>query len=384
MQLFRPILLLIMWCLVSSPPLLAATASGDSLLIGAFNVQVFGDSKSGKPEVMARLVQIIIRYDLLLVQEVRDKDGSAIAQLLKDVNEKSGTGTFKLLLSERLGRTSSKEQYAWFYREERLRPLDANSTAESDPEDIWEREPMLVYWDTRNSASESTSLTTTTAKAVQHTLATIGIHVDPDEAVAEIDALAPIVDATLSQGQAGLGVLVMGDLNADCSYVTKTEWRCIRDESCTDTKMRLWNPDKYVWLLNDTIDTTTSNSHCAYDRLVYTPAKPCSDRYCSSRIFNVGVYDFQAAYGLSQDDAKDVSDHFPVELRMRLDKEEQEARTVESTTSGAAPRLDATINPNVADHRRLTFLVAITAVVIATGLLERSRDLCIIQLYSDE
>ena len=110
---------------------------------------------------------------------------------------------------------------------------------------------------------------------------------DPDEAVAEIDALAPIVDATLSNGRAGLGVLVMGDLNADCSYVTKTEWSCIREDSCSDTKMRLWNPDKYIWLLNDTIDTTTSNSHCAYDRLIYAPPKPCSDRYCSGRMFDV-------------------------------------------------------------------------------------------------
>ena len=85
----------------------AAGSSEPSLLIGAFNVQVFGDSKSSKPAVMQRLVRIIRRYDVILVQEVRDKDGSAVAKLLSDINdgaESSGVRgeAFKLLLGELL------------------------------------------------------------------------------------------------------------------------------------------------------------------------------------------------------------------------------------------------------------------------------------------
>ena len=66
----------------------------------------------------------------------------------------------------------------------------------------------------------------------------IGIHVDPDEAVSEIDALSPVIDSVVATGKAKAGVWVMGDLNADCSYVTKTEWKCIKDTTCSKTTMR--------------------------------------------------------------------------------------------------------------------------------------------------
>ena len=350
------------------------------LLVGAFNVQVFGDSKSSKPAVMERLVAIVRRYDLLLVQEVRDVDGSAIAQLLREVNAEYDGAGFKLLLGERLGRTNSKEQYAWFYREAKVRPADFAVSAVPDPEDTWEREPMLVYWDTTPAVIKPTSSTPSSSESAaiavdaRHILATLGIHVDPDEAVMEIDALVDPVDKALAGGRAGLGILVMGDLNADCSYVTKTEWACIREESCSTTRMRLWNPDKYVWLLNDTVDTTTSNTHCAYDRFVFAPpaGEHCADPLCGGRISGVGIYDFQAALGLTQEEAKDVSDHFPIELRMRLndpEAEESERDDVDKTSEG---------------ERRWTFMCTIAAVVIAMILLEsKGRDLCVIQFDGD-
>ena len=357
--------------LLSLLSLVATAGSGasSSLLIGAFNVQVFGDSKARKSSVMAHLVKILRRYDLVLVQEVRDVDGSAIAQLLEEVNAAGASGgddDFKLLLGERLGRTNSKEQYAWFYRDSRVRPSETSTTPVPDPSDTWEREPMLVFWDTRSNTDDPSS-----SSSAAHILATLGIHVDPDDAVVEIDALAAPVEKALSGGRAGLGVLVMGDLNADCSYVTKTEWRCIRENTCDKTRMRLWDPDKFVWLLNDTVDTTTSNSDCAYDRFVYAPPAPCDDAMCSKRISGVGVYDFQTAFALSQEDAKAVSDHFPIELRLSLNSNHDDSGSgsVEKTSEG---------------QRRWTFLYAIAAVVIATALLEwRGRDLCVIQLEGD-
>ena len=63
------------------------------LKIGAFNIQVFGASKSRKDDVMERLVDILTRYDIVLIQEIRDSSGRAILSLLGQLNAEN-QGTF--------------------------------------------------------------------------------------------------------------------------------------------------------------------------------------------------------------------------------------------------------------------------------------------------
>ena len=97
--------------------------SKPALLVGAFNIQIFGKSKMSKPEVAQTLVAILRRYDLVLIQEIRDQSGDAILQLLKALNTVQEE-PYLLILSERLGRTSSKEQYGFLYKPNKLEPLD--------------------------------------------------------------------------------------------------------------------------------------------------------------------------------------------------------------------------------------------------------------------
>lgn len=47
--------------------------SNETLRIGAFNIQVFGISKASKPAVMDVLADIIRTYDIIAIQEIRDK-----------------------------------------------------------------------------------------------------------------------------------------------------------------------------------------------------------------------------------------------------------------------------------------------------------------------
>lgn len=52
-------------------------------------------------------------------------------------------------------------------------------------------------------------------------------------------------------------VMILGDLNAGCSYVTIKGWRA----------MRLKSDPKFHWLIGDEQDTTVrEKTHCAYDR----------------------------------------------------------------------------------------------------------------------
>lgn len=52
-------------------------------------------------------------------------------------------------------------------------------------------------------------------------------------------------------------VMILGDLNAACSYVTIKGWRAVR----------LRSDPKFQWLIGDEQDTTVrEKTHCAYDR----------------------------------------------------------------------------------------------------------------------
>ena len=84
-----------------------------SLKVGAFNIQIFGDSKVSKPLVVNALKQILPRYDLVLIQEIRDADGDSIQILLNELNDVTNL-RYQMVISSRTGRSTSKEQYAYF------------------------------------------------------------------------------------------------------------------------------------------------------------------------------------------------------------------------------------------------------------------------------
>nr|XP_006819419.1 PREDICTED: uncharacterized protein LOC102808425 [Saccoglossus kowalevskii] len=86
----------------------------DDLYIAAFNVEMFGQSKMSDSDVVDVLTQIVHRYDIILIQEIRDIAGTAILDLLSEVNSVSDS-EYLIATSNRLGRSSSKEQYAFLY-----------------------------------------------------------------------------------------------------------------------------------------------------------------------------------------------------------------------------------------------------------------------------
>jgi hypothetical protein len=296
------------------------------LKIGSFNIQVFGKSKMAKTDAVKVILKVLQRWDLVLVQEVRDSSETAIYDLHKQLNAASGN-KYLLFVSERLGRTASKEQYAWFYRKDKIKKVGDKQIA--DPKDHWQRPPQVTYWDLGGKGRP------------EDTVGIIGIHVEPDTAVEEIDELAPVMDSVVASGRAKGGVWVMGDLNADCSYITKTQWKCIRDASCTKTKMRLYNPSKYKWMIGDEVDTTTKATDCAYDRAIFSLPMP-------PQVSNVGVYDF--GEGLTEKEITTVSDHYPIEFDWSVHG------TCETDDGGGVTKTTTTLKPSIG-KRGIRFVV---------------------------
>lgn len=259
------------------------TAQG--LRVGAFNIQIFGVSKMDEPEVVEVIKDIVIQYDIILIQEIRDSTNTAIHELLDEVNS-MGAGTYQMMLSERLGRTSSKEQYAFFYKQSTVGVVNAYQWP--DVNDVFEREPYTVRFRPLTGSSGDFGF--------------MGIHVKPDDAVAEIDALYDVYESVSSMW--GLDdILIGGDLNAGCSYVSDSDWQNIR----------LKTDSRFLWAIGDGVDTTVTNSDCPYDRMVLAGSGLRGDYISGSGV----VYYFDSDLGVSNALALDVSDHYPVDIRVR-------------------------------------------------------------------
>ena len=67
---------------------------------------------------MVFLLQIVCRYDVLLIQEIVDAAGKAVGELLEAVNDVADV-SYAVEVSPRIGRGKAKEQYAFFYRKNR-------------------------------------------------------------------------------------------------------------------------------------------------------------------------------------------------------------------------------------------------------------------------
>lgn len=59
------------------------------LKLCTFNVQVFGQSKMQKSDVVDILVRIFESFDLCVMQEIRDSSGQAFPELIAELNQNS-------------------------------------------------------------------------------------------------------------------------------------------------------------------------------------------------------------------------------------------------------------------------------------------------------
>ena len=248
----------------------------DTIKIASFNIQVFGKTKAGKPEVMEIITDIITQFDIVAVQEIRDKSGTAITHL---ENLLDATGTdYNYIIGPRLGRTSSKEQYAYIYNTNTIEAIGEPYTYDDSAKDIFHREPFIAQFKAKNGTFDFTMVT---------------IHTDPDSATEEIYALHQVIEQARSfTGESD--IIALGDFNADCNYHEESNRGPLSEDS-------------YIYAIKDSADTNLAKSDCTYDRIIITKSSTETDFTGMS-----GVYRFDTIHNLSYKEAKKVSDHYPV------------------------------------------------------------------------
>ncbi|XP_058013615.1 deoxyribonuclease-1-like 2 isoform X3 [Ahaetulla prasina] len=244
-----------------------------ALQISAFNIRSFGDSKLSDQSVSKIIVKILSRYDLVLVQEVRDADLSAVQELLERLNRAS-KHSYNYVTSKSLGRENYKEMYLFLYsfpsRTQSFSLVDQYQYP--NPDSTFSRPPFIVKFAASGSKNE---------------LVLVPLHTPPNEAVAEIDALYDVYLKIIDKWQTD-NIMFLGDFNADCSYVGKKDW----------SSVRLRTSEVFHWLISDDVDTTVGNSDCAYDRIVVSGSK--LRKWIVPK--SAKVFDFQRAFKLSQEE----------------------------------------------------------------------------------
>ncbi|KAJ8396995.1 hypothetical protein AAFF_G00010490 [Aldrovandia affinis] len=269
-------------------------ATALSLKICAFNVRSFGEAKASNRRVMALLIKIIARCDLCLIQEVRDSKGTAIPTLVRELNSLDKSHSYSHLDSKRLGKRTYKEQYVYIYRTEMLQVREhyhyqqpAEGTANDT--DVFSREPFIVHFHSPNTLVKDFVL--------------VGQHTCPKNAMREIDELYSVFQAVRKKWKTE-NVMFLGDLNAACGYITVKGWGMIR----------LRNDPKFCWLITDEDDTTVrEKTHCAYDRIVVHGKDLLSGIVPNS----AQPFNFKREFQLTEEEALEVSDHYPVEVDMK-------------------------------------------------------------------
>ncbi|KAM6379494.1 deoxyribonuclease-1-like [Pluvialis apricaria] len=261
-----------------------------TLKISAFNIKAFGDSKMSNKTIADIIVSILSGYDITLVQEVRDADLSGVKKLMDQLNSAS-PHPYSFLNSIPLGRTTYKEQYLFIYRSDMVSVLGSyyyDDGCESCGTDTFSREPFIVKF---------SSPTTQVEEFVM-----VPLHAEPSSAAEEIDALYDVYTDVVNKWATN-NILFLGDFNADCSYVTSSQWPSIRLRSLNACE----------WLIPDSADTTVADTDCAYDRIVACGTTLRQDIEPGSATVN----NFQKTFHLQSKDALAVSDHFPVEVTLK-------------------------------------------------------------------
>uniref|UniRef100_A0A669DMB7 Deoxyribonuclease n=1 Tax=Oreochromis niloticus TaxID=8128 RepID=A0A669DMB7_ORENI len=281
--------------------------------IAAFNGKNLGQKKVHDKFVIKHLTKIISRYSVIVMLEVVDKSGKAMETLLQELN-KTEKQPYLKTASKQLGRDTYKEQYVCFYRPDEVTLKDSHQYEDNQAgdEDAFAREPFILRFDCPTTVVED--------------LVLIPVHTKPDDTPKELDELHDVVEDIRKKWKND-NIMILGDFNADGPYLSKKK----------KEKIRICSPP-YKWLIADDVDTTASNKNDnTYDRIVVY-----GDTMLNAIVPNSAKsFNFQKEFNLTDEEARGISDHYPVEVELKTkDATYRPEATVPRTSTNPYPKED--------------------------------------------
>ncbi|XP_040916162.1 deoxyribonuclease-1-like isoform X2 [Toxotes jaculatrix] len=266
--------------------LLVGRAAVSGFRICSYNVQKFNTMKAKNYRLIHTLTRIVSRCDICLLQDVFDPKGEAIKILLSSLNRYEHY-SYRSVASEALGKSKEDmQQYVFIYR---MQTVNVTDKYQYKGNEYFDRDPFVVQFQSKNTPIEKFIL--------------VPLHTNATLAVKEIDRLYDVFE-DVSKKWNNTNVMFLGDFHASCAYLTRQDKKNIR----------LFTDSNFSWLIGDRVDTTvTDKTSCAYDRIVVY-GQPFLK---AIRPFSARVYNFAKEFKLSKTRVLEVSDHFPVEVRLK-------------------------------------------------------------------
>ncbi|MFV2066425.1 MAG: endonuclease/exonuclease/phosphatase family protein, partial [Pirellulales bacterium] len=249
-------------------------ANRDVIRIASFSIRGFGQQKASNLDVMKILVDIVRRFDLVAIQEIRSTDQQLIPDFVDQIN--ADGHQYDFVLGQRQGRTLSQEQYAFIFDAASLQVDRQACYSIEDPEDLLHRPPLVAPFRVRGVPPERA-----------FTFVLINIHTDPDEVDTEIDVLADVYRAVRRASLGEDDVILLGDLNADDRHLGE-----------------LAHVPAIRWVISAAPTNTRGTRQ--YDNILF------SGRSTTEFTGRAGIVRLDREYGLTVEEALRVSDHLPI------------------------------------------------------------------------
>ena len=259
----------------------ANNAANSQIIIGSFNIQMFGKTKMSKPAVVAALVDITRRFDILAIQELRDKDQNVIPEFLAQINQNGAA--FAAAVGPRqgyvvAGKTTRYFEQTVFIYDTRTIEIVGNSYAAIDRANVMHRPPFVGQFRCKDVPPNLRPFT----------FNLMNVHIDPDDTHEEFVALQPILAEIYQQHPQEDDFILLGDFNEEPHKYAHYKWM---------RQQRTALPSQWK--------TNTAMTE-AYDNIVF------DQELTAEFTGQSGVMNLMAEYKVGKDDAKHISDHMPV------------------------------------------------------------------------
>jgi hypothetical protein len=221
---------------------------------------------------------VLKNFDLIAIQEIRAQNQNVLPQLIAMLNA-DGQYQYNFVLSDRLGRTNTKEQYAFVFDMASIEVDPYQLYLINDQDDLLHREPFVGWFRARLPKEK---------QAQAFTFSMVNIHTDPDEVDSELNALDDVFFAVRDDGRNEDDVILLGDVNVNEKHLGE-----------------LGKISGITYVVANT--PTNTRGDAPYDNIFFhsTTTPEFTGRG--------GVLDFMRAFNLKlEEQALKVSDHLPV------------------------------------------------------------------------
>jgi endonuclease/exonuclease/phosphatase family metal-dependent hydrolase len=247
----------------NAPPSMP-THAPNSITIASWNIENFGQAKATDPIRMQKIAKIIRNFDVIVVQEV------------SNVHEFDCPSEKCMLMTHAL---------RWYLPDYSVRMSDQIGD-----------ERYLILYDNNVTVNATFTLNTSMMRTPYMFRILVGgtefnlvtTHTSPSKNTAELAELGTAFGDVA--GSNASNPILLGDLNADCDYLTDGTPLELRDS-------------RFYWIIPNGADTTVGKTRCAYDRIIVNAAS--KERFTGLwGVYTANVTD-------------DLSDHYPVWAEFR-------------------------------------------------------------------